>query len=1011
MKRFIGLASVGLLLATLLAVSGAATDAQMYFSSDKNGQHRVTNVQEGDEIWIVVVDNDENIDCDIRDKMWPDVKIMDPKTGAYIVWDLGQGEEDLALDYLEETGADTGVFVSKRAFQIGTRLEFTSGAPWRYTHVVDVPVNNAVDDFQWGHYLYADGGATDYADDRGWFGDGGDGTDPSFNIGLMGGALHPERPDVPLAQVNGGLYLIGRFENMDTLIGMYQDPNDATDVAVGLMKIIDTEATISWSQEIYKDGNQTAEITVIDPDENLNCNEVEYVPVFIIVNPGSWNPEDGTGDDGGVSPTNFCMLKRSGGVDGTNGVVGDEPIRWYNIYNADANAADPINNGAEDGRYYIDYPALGEDNVSEFDTVDPTGITPVSFYAQETGVNTGVFQLNLNSILDDLEFNSLRVRDVLVVYYLDPNDFDDFKLATAYIEAKQHSVTSFTDADRSEKDTFWIGRDPVYLQVIDANANVDPCCPEQILVHVCDPHGEDDSEWLFLDESSSNSPVFITFSGTELLPVWDALGVGLADSLGGYHLQLDNWKLEVFNEDEVYARYNDVYYGVPRNDVIGVGNLVDRFAEYIGDINIRTQFPPFISSFLFRNDVANAVGPRAIQPGARVANDVSFDMMSIADTQVYDGGSTNMWFLDRQGNRVSGYVNSDCVFIEVLDPDQDEDQYRRERIDGWWDEGQNVPFGPETNREFECDLDPQAVHTVNPLLGDTNIFNDGPPTAPNTVFHSQPKVYVLNPRSGFWAAVDLLENGTSTGDFVSVICIDLVSAYECVPSLRALPGDTIVAFYQDPSNHSDTAMISIKVGVGGAGTPPSQQSTTMFVDAVGNEVVNYTDAELVYVKVIDPSHAGESMLSGGLQIEGDSIDLLPLAGASNDTFITEGLSLGCHAGDEITATYTDPRDMTDVSSDTVSIIASELAVDSFYVAPNPIEDEATFGFNGSGVPTRMSVDVYDLSGGLIWSEELAGVSEIVWEATGVANGAYIYVIYTTDGTTSFSDIGKLFVNR
>ena len=86
------------------------------------------------------------------------------------------------------------------------------------------------------------------------------------------------------------------------------------------------------------------------------------------------------------------------------------------------------------------------------------------------------------------------MRDVLVAYYLDPNDEDDFKLATAYIEEHQHSITSFTDENRTDKSLYWLGRDPVYVQVIDANANVDPCCPEQVIVHICDPHGEDDAE-------------------------------------------------------------------------------------------------------------------------------------------------------------------------------------------------------------------------------------------------------------------------------------------------------------------------------------------------------------------------------------------------------------------------------------------------------------------------------------------------------------------------------------
>jgi len=55
-------------------------------------------------------------------------------------------------------------------------------------------------------------------------------------------------------------YLVGRFENMDTLIGMVVDQNDDTDVATAMMKIIDTEATITWDQEIYKDANGSATI-------------------------------------------------------------------------------------------------------------------------------------------------------------------------------------------------------------------------------------------------------------------------------------------------------------------------------------------------------------------------------------------------------------------------------------------------------------------------------------------------------------------------------------------------------------------------------------------------------------------------------------------------------------------------------------------------------------------------------------------------------------------------------
>jgi hypothetical protein len=630
----------------------------------------------------------------------------------------------------------------------------------------------------------------------------------------------------------------------------------------------------------------------------------------------------------------------------------------------------------------MEYPTTADNNVTFFDTSEPTGVTRVMFWAQETGVNTGVFQLNLNSICEDLGFNSLRVRDVLVAYYLDPNDEDDFKLALAYIEERQHSITSFTDANRADQQEYWIGRDPIYIQVIDANANVDPCCPEQVIVHICDPHQEDDSEWWIVDETSSNSPVFFSFAGMQLLPVWDALGVGIAPAAtGGYQLRLDNWKLEVYNEDDVYARYNDQYYVTA--DIAQLGDI-----QALGQDN--TAFPPTIDR-------------------VRVANDVSFDLMSIADTQVYDGQTTQMWFLNRQGERVSGYVNSDCIFVEVVDEDQNEDILRRERINGYWDGGQNFPFGPEDDVPFVCpvpDVDPN--HDINDLLGTVNIFDDG----------AHAKLYVLNPRSGFWAAIDLLENNVSSGDFVSVTCIDLVSVYTgCVPTLRALPGDTIVAVYQDPSNHSDSAWISVKVGIGGGETPSGQASTTTFVDEAGVAVDNYTDMDTVYVKVVDPSHAGAtSGLADAVEIDGVTYDLALLAGAATDTFITEGIDLALVAGSSITATYTDPSDSTDTSSDTIQIIASELDVVRFYAAPNPFESDCVFGFEGTGVATTINVTVYDMAGNAVWSETLANATEVVWDGTDesgamLANGAYLYVISATDGTNPFDGKGTVFINR
>jgi len=1009
-----------------------ASDAELYFASDKNGAHRVSTIQEGDTVWIVVADADENLDCDVRDKFWTDVKILDPKTGVYAIWKsyrtpLGDADGDLydtegyvpykghapgptagwlGSDFLEETGADTGIFVSKRPFQIGSRVSYSD--PARATHVVDgaLPPSTFLGG---GFYYWIDpwndedpfrGGSLDYMTSMGL-------PVPMYTFTLEGAmdlwaeyrdVLHAYFPPPPIDGEEEG-YIIGRFENMDTLIGIVQDPNDAGDIAVAMMKIDDVEATIAWDQTVYADGNEAATLTVFDRDENLNCSRVEHVPVFILVNPGSWNPVREyvpAGSDSSIpSPTTFCLLKLLGGVaptDHDDWAAGDPVITegvaysmmWYNIYGSgiDWSASDPR---FVDSAYYIEYPTATDDNVCSFDTTDADGFVKVSFHAQETGPATGVFQLNLNSILGDLGFDSLGIRDVLAAYYLDPNDEDDFKLATAYIAERAHSTTTFTDATGAETAEYALGRDAVYVGVTDANANVDPCCPETVLVCLCDPHGSDDSEWVLLDESSSNSPLFQTRFGAKLVGTWDALGVGLAyEGLGGFQLQLDNWKVEAFNEDDILARYNDVVY---ERGEEGMGG--------IGDADTETAFPPRILR-------------------ARVENDVSFDLVSVSDTQVFDGTTTQMRFLDRQGDRVSGYASSDCVFIEVVDSDQNEDARRRERIDGYWDGGQNAPFGPVQLNEFGCVFSREGTHPLNALLGDTNIFNDAPVVDGET--YGLPKLYVLNPRNGRWAATDLLETGVATGDFVSVTCIDLVDVYECVPTLGVLPGDTIVAFYQDPSNHSDNAMISIKVGIGGGGMPPTQASTTMFVDADGNDVANYTDADLVYVKIIDPSHTGASLLANAIEIDGATYDVLHPEDAGNDEFMTAGLDLGLAAGSSITATYTDPTDPTDTSSDTITVIASVLEVVEFYAGPSPFEGECTFGYIGTGTASVMTVEIYDLAGALVWASELTDVTEIVWNGTdmsgaSLANGAYLYKVTATDGMSLFATDGIVFLAR
>lgn len=1008
--------AVTLLSVVIVPLVGMASDAELYFSSDKNGEDRVTKIREGDQVWIVVYDPDEDIDCDVRDKVWTDIKVMDTKTGAHIVWKSyldaggadtnGDGLGDTLWgqvgylphkghwpgpragwkqeDFLEETDHSTGLFVSIRPFQIGTRVDYSSNGI-DHAHVAGpfMPAAPWVNptDFHWGGYLYADDPLDGDAisDDRVWV---------APNSAMVFAQTGAEAPNgnayVPPGFVGApaGSYMLGRFENMDTITGLYVDQDDMSDVGLTLAKLNDVEATITWGREVYRNANKSAVITVTDPDENLSGSEVETVPVFVIVNPGSWNPVAAN------SPTTFCALKQTGGVSTIGGAVLGRTILWYNIYrNFDYVAgADVFINLAGDGSnqpnaagtYYIEYPTPGEGNVTAFDTASNSGITRVMFYAQETSADSGVFQLNLNSIERDLGFNSLDVRDVLVAYYVDPNDQDDFKLATAYIEEKNHSTLNFTDYAREDKNKFWIGRDPVYIEVIDRNANTDSCCPENVIVHVCDPHEVDDVEWLVLDELSSNSSTFFTNVGMRLVSVWDALGVGELGVQGGYSLILDNWELEAFNEDSIYARYNDVNY------VAGTLGL-------IGDMNIATAFPPVIAN-------------------VRVDNDVSFALFEVGDTQVFDGDSLAMSFLDREGNPVTGYLNSDCVFLAVVDQDQDEDRLRRERIDGFWDGtagvGQNLPFGARNaalNHLPGGSYVDVVRHPINELLGDTEIFNRG----------EWAKVYILNPRNGLWAAVDLLETGVATGEFVSVTCVDLASQYAVAPSLNVLPGDTLLAAYNDPSNHSDSAWISIRIGQGGAGTLGSSLS---FVDAEDRLVAAYLVGDPIYVKVVDSSLAGAGTIPDAVTIDGETYSLAAHPSGETGVFLAGPISLLCSVGDTLTATYADPSDPRDTSSATVQIVASELDVERFYAAPTPFDDVVTFSFDGEGLAETLSVFVYDLAGRLLWTGEDQNVLGITWDGRNergdlVANGAFIYVVTATGSGKTFDEKGTLFVRR
>ncbi|MFC2077751.1 gliding motility-associated C-terminal domain-containing protein [Candidatus Bipolaricaulota bacterium] len=98
----------------------------------------------------------------------------------------------------------------------------------------------------------------------------------------------------------------------------------------------------------------------------------------------------------------------------------------------------------------------------------------------------------------------------------------------------------------------------------------------------------------------------------------------------------------------------------------------------------------------------------------------------------------------------------------------------------------------------------------------------------------------------------------------------------------------------------------------------------------------------------------------------------------------------------------------------VDVVGPDLRVDDVVVNPNPSGDGAIFTFEGSGVPDTIAVEIYDVSGNVVWSGSEANVGEIVWEGTDEAGtylpeGVYIYQLELTgpDGSTAFT--GKVFL--
>jgi len=1035
---------IGLLAAVALSTTALATTFDAYFA-DASG-NKLGLVQEGDKVYVVVKLLCEG-GCGISE--FPaDIVIFDYKTGAYIWVEDDPNTQAYEGAWFRETAIGTGVYfwvtgpgsTSKVVIEVGSRADFNV-VPYGQTHVLgsvapapQVPVTLAGRQAgQWEE------GAWEYVDE--------DVLGNNAGVANTGYAAHPQNRLTARVDFEGlaaGFQvqpgdIQGRLENMDTLILIVSDNLDERNIDQDQIKIIDTRnvLTVTPTSMWYECAGMCENVVVRieDADENLNSNEVEYVPFFVIVNPGSWNPANS-------QINNFCSLMAYGGYDPIAGADLGEPIRWYNIYDEPTAALGTTSR-------FIEYP-------SEWLAPGNT-VGRVLFFAAETGPDTGVFEYNFGNVEDFqqiLGFTRFDDGTTIAFYYIDPNDFDDMSLVTAEVCDMPHSETYIVDANGMPVDEVKIG-DALYLRVYDADANINACCQDAVVVHVCDPHNEDDSEFLVLDEVSNDSGVFATQAGMALLPVWDAVG--------GYQLVFDNWTLEAFNEDTIFVRYNSVDYQLADLNALGDGNANDGL------------FPPRI----------NDASPRTL----RNRWDVSFDSVKVYDTQVFDGTTHHMRFLDGSYQPVDEIPVGGSLYLEVVDPDQNESPLIAERIvsrwnidgsalddvgrahnpryDGlnglpdpatltqdagedsapiWWlsIRGEAPPPPPEQPPappgggeeppppppEGDSDImtpagevqDVAGTPYVDPYLGGPQwtVPGRGIDDISISVIYETVKVFIWNAQNGNWEAIDLKEfGGPDTGVFRSTTCVLVSTSVDTgVPGLGNLgssAGDTIMAFYQDPSNHSDISIISIKVSSGGAaGVVPPVTPQVAF------DAATYAPGDLVTITVTDPAYVNAATISGtDILVLKDATGAIleswdELSGAGGEFSVTyelpETVALGT-----LTAIYTDPMFPNRIAQATAQVVAAELSdVTGISVAPNPFDYSTTFSIVAEpvgAVADSISIAIYDLTGRVVAELSGTGTDSVTWDGDALRNGAYVYVAVVEGAGKTWTFRGFVYIKR
>jgi hypothetical protein len=278
-------------------------------------------------------------------------------------------------------------------------------------------------------------------------------------------------------------------------------------------------------------------------------------------------------------------------------------------------------------------------------------------------------------------------------------------------------------------------------------------------------------------------------------------------------------------------------------------------------------------------------------------------------------------------------------------------------------------------------------------------------------------VIVLDRDTGDRECVTLQETGPNTGIFMN---------QQGLPLRRGLPSDitrgdgilqmqdrdNIEAHFQAADNPQDYAATSI--GIIPLFEPPvAPTKPTVKFDPASIEI-----GKTFVIEVRDPTRSGVlidavtlTQLRGGTVIKTLKVTVKETAERGvfrSDPIATgelgSGATVEAQDGDTLKAEYNgaDPA--------TASLFSAKFEVREFKASPIPATTRVTFQVIGSGIE-RTAVNVYDLSGKLVFSGSKAG-SSLEWSVSGVGNGVYLFIMTASGkGQSKTSKVMKLVILR